>query len=156
VQYARDTNVTSAQSRAEIEQTLERYGATQFAYAVASERAMIGFVMMDRQVRFMIPLPDIADFSRTETGRTRAETPQREAWEKATRQRWRALALVVKAKLEAVECGISEFEDEFMANIVLPGGGTVGEFMKPQIARAYLAGDPPNMLPMLGPPGEVT
>jgi hypothetical protein len=27
------------------------------------------------------------------------------AWEQDKRQRWRALALVVKAKLEAVECG---------------------------------------------------
>lgn len=36
-----------------------------------------------------------------------------------------------------------------MANIVLPDGNTVGDFMKPQIERAYLTGAFPNMLPML-------
>jgi hypothetical protein len=70
-------------------------------------------------------------------------------WEQAVRQRWRALALVIKAKLEAVESGISEFESEFMANIVLPDGKSVGEWMRPQIAEAYRIGEMPSMLPML-------
>lgn len=56
---------------------------------------------------------------------------------------------MVKAKLEAIETGISSFDSEFMANIVLPGGGTVGEWMGPQIERAYLTGAVPAMLPML-------
>ena len=57
--------------------------------------------------------------------------------------------MVIKAKLEAVECGISCFEQEFMANIVLPDGKTAGDFMLPQIARAYATGIMPPMLPML-------
>ena len=36
-----------------------------------------------------------------------------------------------------------------MANIVLPGGQTVGDFMKPQIEQAYLSGAVPKLLPML-------
>ena len=71
------------------------------------------------------------------------------------RQKWRALALVIKAKLEAVESGIAVFEDEFMAYIVLPGGEeTVGDFMRPQIAEAYRIGAAPNMLPMLPAPNR--
>jgi hypothetical protein len=70
----------------------------------------------------------------------------------ATRQRWRALALVIKAKLEVVESGISIFEDEFMANIVLPGGDTVGDFRRLQIAEAYRIGKAPDVLPMLPAP----
>ena len=62
---------------------------------------------------------------------------------------WRALNLVIKAKLEAVECGISVFEDEFMASIVLPSGDTVGDFMKPQIEQAYISRTMPSLLPML-------
>jgi len=56
---------------------------------------------------------------------------------------------VIKAKLEAVEAGIAVFEDEFMANIVLPNGSTVSQFMLPQIAQAYESGNMPNMLPDL-------
>lgn len=69
--------------------------------------------------------------------------------EQGCRQRWRALLLVVKAKLEAVECGIATFDDEFMAHILIPGGGTVGDWMGPQIVRAYELGEAPSILPML-------
>ena len=148
-QYAKNTNVSSELSRIEIEKILIRYGAENFAYATASGMAMIGFTMFDRQVKFVLPLPKKEEFALTPTGRKRTENSQHEAWEQACRQSWRALKLVIQAKLEAVECGISMFEDEFMSNIVLPGGQTVGEFMKPQIRDAYQLGTPPNLIPAL-------
>ena len=148
--YAANTNVSSELSRLEIEKTLIRYGADNFAYATSNGKALIGFTMYDRQIKFVLTLPCKEDFSKTPTGRDRSENSQYEAWEQACRQRWRALNLVIKAKLEAVECGISVFEDEFMSNIVLPGGQTVGDFMKPQIEQAYISGDIPKLLPGLG------
>lgn len=65
--------------------------------------------------------------------------------------RWRALALVIKAKLEAVAAGITTIEDEFLAHTVLPDGQTVGEFMQPQIAIAYERGSMPTTLMLEGP-----
>lgn len=147
--YAKDTNVSSELSRLEIEKTLIRYGADNFAYATTSGKAMIGFTMSGRQVQFVLLLPRREEFRMTPTGRDRSEKSQQDAWEQACRQRWRALLLVIKAKLEATECGISTFESEFMANIVLPDGSTAGDFMLPQIARAYETGTMPPMLPML-------
>lgn len=150
-QYAKNTNVSSELSRIEIEKTLIKYGAENFAYATTNGTAFIGFTMYERQVKFVLPLPRREEFRYTATGRERAENSRQEAWEQACRQRWRALKLVIQAKLEAVECGISVFEDEFMANIVLPDGKTVGEFMKPQIAEAYEYGTLPRLLPALQP-----
>ena len=147
--YAQDTNVSSELSRIEIERVLIKYGADNFAYATTAGKAMICFTMDGRQVRFMLPLPGKDEFIKTPTGRDRSEASRNDAWEQACRQSWRALKLVIQAKLEAVECGISVFEDEFMANIVLPGGNTVSEFMTPQIEQAYLTGKIPAMLPML-------
>ena len=150
--YAKDTSVSSELSRLEIEKTLIRYGAKGFAYATEPGRAMIGFKLQGRQVRFILPLPDIDadEFRFTPTRRTeRSEKSQYDAWEQASRQQWRALLLVVKAKLEAIETGISTFDSEFMANIVLPNGGTIGDWMLPQIEQAYITGAPPAMLPML-------
>lgn len=150
--YAKDTNVSSELSRLEIEKTLIRYGATGFAYASEPGRAMVGFCLQGRQVRFILPLPDIDDdeFRYTPARRNeRTEKARYDVWEQACRQRWRALLLVVKAKMEAIETGIASFDSEFMANIVLPGGGTVGDWMEPQIERAYLTGAVPAMLPML-------
>ncbi len=149
-QYAKNTNVSSELSRLEIEKILIRYGADNFAYASTNGLSFIGFTMNERQVKFVLPLPKKEEFRQTPTGRQRTENSQYEAWEQACRQRWRALKLVIQAKLEAVECGISVFDDEFMSNIVLPGGQTVSDFMKPQIAAAYETGKLPNLLPMIG------
>lgn len=149
-QYAKNTTVSSELSRLEIEKILIRYGADNFAYGTTAGKAIIGFTMNNRQIKFVLPLPVISEFSLTPTGRERTENSKYEAWEQACRQRWRALKLVIQAKLEAVECGISVFEDEFMANIVLPGGQTVSDYVKPQIEMAYQTGEIPQLLPMIG------
>lgn len=156
--YASNTTVSSQASRQEIERILERYGADQFMYGWQENSAVVAFRAHGRRIRFILPLPDknekrFTHFKRGGywTPRTSADAIQKE-YEQAIRQRWRALALVIKAKLEAVESGISEFEDEFLANIMLPDGGTVGEFMRPQVAEAYRIGTMPSLLPMLPAP----
>jgi len=145
--YAQNTDVPSDRSRAEIEKTLSRYGASSFMYGWQSGAALVAFEMSGRRIKFHLPLPDKDQFGKTDTGRERASNQIEKAYEQAVKQRWRALALVIKAKLEAVETGITQFEEEFMAHIVLPNGSTVGEFMVPQIASAYESGRMPPMLP---------
>jgi hypothetical protein len=54
------------------------------------------------------------------------------------------LAPVIKAKLEVVESGISVLDEEFLAQIVLPDGSTAGDFLVPQIERAYESGEMPR------------
>jgi hypothetical protein len=151
--YAEQTSVSAEKSRGEIETTLQRYGADQFMYGWDAGQAVIAFRMNDRQVRFVLPMPDKADRAFTHTpgkGFARSEPDALKAWEQATRQRWRALALVVKAKLEAVEAGITEFEDEFLAHIVLPSGQTLGDWVRPQVAAAYETGTMPTSLLAIG------
>lgn len=64
-------------------------------------------------------------------------SPAAEEWEQACRQKWRALALLVKAKLEAVDAKISSVEEAFFADIVMPDGRTVYESAREQVAIAY-------------------
>lgn len=141
--YAERTSVPVERSRAEIENTLARYGASSFMYGWDQQGAMIAFVVgvtdgQKRQVRFHLPLPsrDEKRFTFHSRGKRTPEAAEKE-WEQACRQRWRALSLVVKAKLEAVETGIATFEDEFLAYIMLPDGETVGQWIGPQLAAAY-------------------
>lgn len=149
--YADSTSVSADKSRSEIERTLQRYGADQFMYGWDQEKAVIGFRLANRQIKFILPMPSKTDkkFTKTPTGKDRSETQAYKEWEQACRQKWRALSLVIKAKLEAVEAGIAILEDEFMANIVLPNGSTVSQFMLPQITKAYDSGAMPKMLPDL-------
>ncbi|MEH0110651.1 hypothetical protein V6N00_13150 [Tersicoccus sp. MR15.9] len=153
--YARTTTVTVEASRAEIEKALRRYGATGFSYGWSETRAQVQFEANGRRIRFALAMPDPNERRFTHTPsrdlrRTRAETEK--AYEQATRQIWRALVLVIKAKLEAVQSGIVTFEQEFLAHIVMPDGSTVSEYIAPAIESIYEGGQVP---PLLGlPPGR--
>lgn len=134
--YAKDTRVPVGQSRAEIEALLERHKAKQFGTAVDYDlrSARVQFRLHDRIVRFVITLPDEKKLG---TGKR---------FEQAERQKWRALLLVIKAKLESVENSIETFEQAFLANVVLPNDKTVGEAIQPAIAAAYKDGRMPRQL----------
>lgn len=147
--YAATTDVPTDRSRGEIERTLSRYGATAFMYGWDQKQAVIQFQAQQRHIRFLLPLPDRNDPSFTRTpsrGTARSSQAAEAAWEQACRVQWRALALVIKAKLEAVEAGITDMESEFLAHILLPDGGTAGDWMRPQIAAAYDTKTMPSML----------
>lgn len=145
--YASQTTVSEDRSRSEIERILKRYGATGFMYGWTGADALIGFVAHGRQIKIILALPSLDDASKTPSGRKRYSAAVRlKAHGFATRQRWRALALVIKAKLEAIESGISTFDEEFLAWTMLPTGQTVGQAVIPQMEDAYKTG---RMLPLL-------
>lgn len=148
--YAASTSVSTMKSREEIEKTLMRYGADQFMHGWDANRAIIAFQAHGRQVRFLLPLPDREDreFTHTPERRTRrSDSAALAAWEQACRQRWRALSLVIKAKLEAVEAGITEFDDEFLAHLMLPDGSTVGERTRAGLEAAFQGAELPALMP---------
>jgi hypothetical protein len=147
MQFARDTTVSVERSKGEIERILTRYGATEFASGWKIKRALMQFRMNDRIIRFVLPLPGKEEFSTTPSGRrSRNETATMVAWEQGCRQRWRALLLSIKAKLESAESGIEEFETAFMGQIVMPNGKTMAEIALPQIESAYKSGKMPLAL----------
>lgn len=150
--YAEKTSVSVSKTKADIEDLIQKAGAGQFVSGYKENMAVIGFSLANRQIRFVLPLPDKQDqkFWFTPERRTkRSEKQAYEAWEQACRSRWRSLYLIIKAKLEAVNSGISTIEREFFYDIVLPNGKTVGEFMAPQIETAYKTGEMPPLLPMI-------
>ena len=145
MRYAEGTAVSVERTKAELEKLLVRYRATEFATGWATGTAQVGFVIADRRIRFILPLPNKADkeFKLTPAGRYERTPEQREkAWEQACRARWRALLLVIKAKLEAATCGISTIEDEFLAWIVVGDGRTVGDVIRPMVAASINSGRP--------------
>ncbi len=130
--YAARTKVPAQQTRNEIEQTLKRYGADRFAYFNEGDRAIIVFEAHERRIRFDLPLPPV-----TARGQD----------EQLVRQRWRALLLCIKAKLESVASKIETFEDAFLAHVVMPDGMTVSDHVRPRIAAVYSGGEVQALLP---------
>jgi hypothetical protein len=154
--FAADTSVSMDKSIAEIRTTVRRYGAAEFAHMESDDRAAVTFTMKGRRIQFTLAMPNPKDraFTKTDTGRDRTPAAAEAAWEQACRSRWRALALVIKAKLEAVEVGIVVFEDEFLANTVMPGTGvTFGAAVREQMAITHKKGSHTPLLPYLGDGG---
>ena len=151
--YAADTSVPMDRSISEIRTTVRRYGASEFAHMESDTQAAIHFTMRGRRILFRLAMPDpkSAEFALTETGKVRSTSVAEAAWEQACRSRWRALALVIKAKLEAVEVGIVVFEDEFLANTVPPGASvTFGEAVREDMRLAHEKHEFTPLLPYLG------
>lgn len=143
--YAKNTSVSVENSRIEIERIVAKYGAKAYQYGYNETRAKIEFMIGTRLVRFLLPLPTQAEISKRNNGR-----PGRpKQLDQVTRERWRALALCIKAKLEAVESGIAEFDEEFLAQVVDPQSGrTVYELISPRLVAAYSG----SKEPLLGLP----
>lgn len=159
--YAAETTVPVERSRAEIETTLIRYGADEFHSGWKEGAAMISFRLRSLFIRFVLPLPARSEerflFKTDRYGfkKRRTERQVVSEWEQEIRQRWRALLLTIKAKLEAVECGISSVEQEFLAFIVMPNDRTLGDWLLDQALPAIRAGSMPRLL-LEGPKhGEV-
>jgi hypothetical protein len=152
MRYAKGTQVPSATSRAEIERTLTRFGADQFMYGWKDDYALIEFLAQNRRIRFILPLPKKTEERFTMRKRytsmvkNDADTIEK-LWEQECRERWRALAALIKAKLTGVEAGINEFEQEFLAHIVLPSKETIGTWASRQLPAIYNSGQMPPLLP---------
>lgn len=151
-QFAEGTTVTVERTKAAIETTLRRYGAESFVSGFDSRVAFVIVQIRGVRLRFhvTIPLADDAKFARTGRGSTRSPVERSKAAEAEERRLWRCLLLAIKAKFEVVESGIETFEEAFLANIVLPGGATVGEWVVPQVEESYRTGELPSMLRALG------
>lgn len=146
--YAATTSVSIERSRNQLEVLLRKHGATGIA-SVWDEEAnrqylefKIRVVDVQRVCRLEVPLPDREEYRYTDSGRTRTEAQLDSVFDQAMRSRWRVMVLMVKAKLEAIDCGASVFEQEFLSAFVLDTGQTVGEVLIPNLPLALTGGTP--------------
>lgn len=136
--YAADTSVRPEKSRAQIEQLLRAHGATEYATGWDATHDRIQFKLRSLIVRFVLPRPDRKAYAKDARGWNRTPAAVDRALDQAERQRWRALYLVVRAKLEAVEANISTLEQEFLAYVVMPNGLTIGDALVPQLISGFV------------------
>lgn len=109
-------------------------------FAEIQGKATVVFEMHDRRLKFSFDLPS------TGISRGKVYTFSPHQKDQEIRRLWRCLVLHIKANLEAVESGISKFEEVFLANILLPNGQTMGDTAIPQIAQSYKSGKMPPLL----------
>ena len=59
--YAEKTSISVARTKADIEELIQKAGAGQFVSGFKEDMAVIGFSLSDRQIRFVLPLPNKQD-----------------------------------------------------------------------------------------------
>jgi hypothetical protein len=148
VGYASNTSVSPEKSQAEIQQVLRRYGAGRFGVMEDHEKAYVMFEFRGLTIQMDVALPNRTDnkYHLTPTGRTRSDTQQIQEYEQDVRQKWRALLLAIKAKLEAVESGISTIEKEFLAFVVMPDGKLLFDHIQPALSDMVQTKKMPKLL----------
>lgn len=153
--YAKGTKTSIDNTEQQIKTMLRKAGAEAVAIFEDGTRAVIAFHLSDRAIQFRLPLPgrfeDRFVYRRVNQHGGLAENTaatRDSLWVQASRERWRALHLCIKAKLESVEQNIETFDEAFLAHVQMPDGETVGDKVLPEM-QAQLAGKPPRPLLML-------
>jgi len=125
--YAKNTTVDPEKSRSDIEKVLTKYGASGFRSSWFTDEdgdkvSVVEFLQHKRLIRFSVRFK-------------KGTTKQRE------RSLWRSLLLNIKAKVDSVQAGITEFETEFMPYTVNPSTDrTVAEEILPLLADSDHSG----------------
>jgi hypothetical protein len=136
--YASETEVPVQRSKQQIEMLLSARKVEGYHTGWDNARDIIEFVWKGKQIRFVLPRVQQKDHRLSPSGFWRSERQIGQAMEQADRQRWRALYLVVRAKIEAVEAGLAIFEEEFLSFIVIPGQNkTIGEILVPRLQEGH-------------------
>ena len=123
--YAKGTKVEVVKTKADIESLLEKHNAKGYGTMVNGAEGKVVFSLHDRNVMFRFAIPDT---------------------KQAARERWRAVLLVIKAKLESVESGIETFEEAFLGQVMTPSGETVYQQTAPRIEAIYSGQNVPLLL----------
>lgn len=143
--YAKGTAVEVSASQQEIARTLARYKVDTYTFGQRPGAAGVSFTIKTLPIRMEVPIPPRPTQEKVmnrETGRMILAEPR---WEQNVRECWRALLLLIKANLEAIERGIVTAERAFMAYLVLPSGQDLGDTVLPAY-RDALAGTGPLAL----------
>jgi hypothetical protein len=132
--YAEDTIVPVSRTQDEIKVALRKAGADRFAVYESDGMSSMAFGLPGGMFRITVPIDPAA------------KNPAQDA-----RRAWRLLGLLMKAKLEAVREGATTIEREFLADMLLPDGSTVGEWATDQLRLSYESGKMPATLMIGGP-----
>lgn len=137
--YAKGTEVSVAKSQEEITKVFMRYRVETYGFLARPGRAAVQFEIAGVPVDLVIPLPPRPveeKIYNPDTGRYILALPR---WEQEVKEAWRALVLLLKANLEAIDRGLLSAEQAFMAYVLLPNGQTLGDFVLPQWREQRLA-----------------
>lgn len=131
--YAEGTEVPVSRSHDQIKVELRRVGADQIGVMEGAGGVQAYLVFKIRDTMYRI--------TNGEVKVARGKDPAREA-----RRQWRAIVLLVKAKVVSILEGISTVEREFLSDAVMPDGSVLADHAPRLIEKAYKDNGAPQLM----------
>lgn len=142
--YAETTTVPVERSQHELGTLLRKAGAEAVMTAWdATQGAGVRFRMDGVYAQLIVPHPSPERMATLVKARPR--TLRVDLEEQEERRCWRALLLLVKAKLEAIAGDITTMEREFMPDLLLSDGRRLEQWAAPALAEMYQTGRLPAL-----------
>lgn len=133
--YAEGTTVSVDRSRAELRRILVNHGVLRLAWASEPAGDIIQFEYGGQLFRLRVAYPTAGDLATTRRPRN-----LRAALEAEWRRRWRAIVLLIKAKLEFADGETTSLFRELLPYAVLTDGRTLEEAVVSSDGPFLLAG----------------
>jgi len=161
-EFAKGTKVETERTVKEVEKLIRQYGGEKFSQGWDGQREWVAFQMEGKIIRFVVhvPAPSEDKYRLKQNGsRPATKRSMEEALglvEQEVMRRWRALALLLKAKLVGIAEGDRTVMQEFGMDMVIPirdpetgqyTEATMHEYIAEQIEDAYRGGPPPSLTP---------
>jgi hypothetical protein len=146
--YAEGTTVPVEKSRSEVEKLAVEHGATKFGSYWSEDQAVVTFLINNRMIKLVVPLPTPAqaqDVLKERRQYAYKAPPANNLKDWITREsmrRWRCMLIALKAKFEAIETGIETFDEAFLAHIVTESGKTIYERLTQEPGNKLLSAVP--------------
>jgi hypothetical protein len=148
--YAEGTTVAVEASQAELVRILRKHGVERQAWAHGPEGAALQFEAAGRRYQMRIERPDPNQYPEHRGG-NQAGRSQWTMREREWMRRWRAIVLLLKAKLEFADGETTTLERELLPYLLLPGERNLAEFMEDGGYEEVERGGMPAFPMLLGP-----
>lgn len=139
--FASRTSVSVDRSQVQIGALLRKRGATNIAFGTRDDdrppMAWVAFRIERHSVLVKAPLPERHELKHT-GGRKRTEAQVIAELEQRARSLWRALLLSLQARFASIDAGLSSAAREFLPNLDLGGGRTIGDLLLIPIVQGEL------------------
>ena len=138
--YAQDTTVSVESSQQEIGRIFSRYKIDTYVFGATPGQALVQFEAHGFPIKIAIPLPARPGNPRVMNPATGRMVDANARWQQEIRSAWRALVLLIKANLEAVDHRITTVDRAFMAYLLAPDGRVLSEHVLPDYRDALTSG----------------
>jgi hypothetical protein len=144
--YAYGTKVSATDSRGEITGILAKHGVSTMAWGTKPTGDFLQFEIGGKLYKFSIDRPSMDDARESflSAGKTdwgwRHQADQEVALDAEWRRRWRAIVLLIKAKMEFADGGETTVEREFMPYLMLANGQTMADWVAGDGQKMLVAG----------------